>query len=382
MITLITGTPGTGKTALLIAQLLEHLKLNPDRLVYQHGIMEFKLPHLELFCRSSQCKSCRERSIPENALYVEQWNEFAEPGALFIIDECQRIWRPRNPTQPLPPAVAALETHRHEGLDFWLISQGPHLFDKFIRLLVGRHIHVVAKWNGRKQYEWPECKQDVESKADAVQRSYKLPKHVYSLYKSAEIHTKQDKRKPIAFYVLIALLVALPIMIYAVYGRVSPKMQNQQTAAESEPIGQGGLPPAHGERGADGFPDFQAKLPGVPESAPAYARVLKVQQAPILAACVATEKRCQCYTAQATKYPASDEYCRIVAKEGHFNPYLEVVKRPRELPPTRVTPSTAPPLATRNENAPGYIVPDSPIKNHNPNYTDSEISRTGQETNF
>ena len=152
MITLITGGPGTGKTAWLLDQLLELRKAEPNRDVYIHGVRGLRnFPHEAIYCKSQLCDICRGSTIPDTAKYVEKWPEWKSPGDLIIVDEVQRIWRPRVGSSAAPESVTGLETHRHYGLDFWLISQGPHLFDNFIRLLVGRHVHLVARWSGRTQ---------------------------------------------------------------------------------------------------------------------------------------------------------------------------------------------------------------------------------------
>lgn len=64
MITLITGTPGTGKTAFVLAELLELRKKEPTRLVYVHGIKDLKslkqggIAHESVYCKSQLCDIC------------------------------------------------------------------------------------------------------------------------------------------------------------------------------------------------------------------------------------------------------------------------------------------------------------------------------------
>ncbi len=73
------------------------------------------------------------------------------------------------------------------------------------------------------------------------------------------------------------------------------------------------------------FPDFEPQIPGVLESAPAYAHLVTVKAAPLLVGCVysITKDKCSCYTQQATPYPASKAYCLESVKNHRFNPYLE-----------------------------------------------------------
>lgn len=341
MITLITGGPGTGKTAWLLAELLKHREENPYRDFFIHGVRNLRgITHETIYCRSQHCDICRSQdekindSLKEGnqpVKFVEDWMQWKTPGCLIIVDEVQRIWRPRTGGNP-PESVVYLETHRHYGLDFWLISQGPHLFDNFIRLLVGRHIHLVAKWSGRTQYEWPECQQNVQSRSDAVVRPYSLPKHVYNLYDSAEVHTKQNKRVPLSLYVLgVAIAVAL-YLFWTVYSSISERIDpptasvtsgtsvtgaNSSLSSDVKPSSSLNLV----NQKIPDFPDFKPRIAGVPESAPAYASLIKVTNAPMLSGCIKTKTVCKCYTQQATPYPTNAEYCAEVVAGHRFNPY-------------------------------------------------------------
>ncbi|MGM9480322.1 hypothetical protein ACS5PN_03920 [Roseateles sp. NT4] len=51
---------------------------------------------------------------------------------------------------------------------------------------------------------------------------------------------------------------------------------------------------------------------------PVYDGVTMPQQAPYPAACIASAKRCQCYSQQSTKLDMSDELCRKLADGGFF----------------------------------------------------------------
>lgn len=358
MITLITGTPGAGKTAWTVQELT---RLPAQRKVYVHGIPELKFAHEPIYCTSELCDLCaglvhyveRDPVFDSEGVLVDQgyerfelvdkpgepvnlvedWPYWATDGSLIVIDEVQRIWRPTNSSSKLSDDISRLETHRHRGLDFWLISQGPHLFHSNIRLLIGRHIHLVAKWNGRSEYEWPECRQNVTSRGDAVTRPYTLPKKVFGLYKSSSLHVKQTHRKPLAFYGLFACIALLTGFIYMTYVRVNShidKPEPGQTSAQTAQAGGagGGTGPAslnavHQKRI---FPDFTPTVPGLPESAPAYVGLVKVVAAPTLTGCIKTKKECKCYTRQATPYPTTPEYCEEVMKNHRFNPYFSSTK--------------------------------------------------------
>lgn len=338
MITLITGGPGTGKTAWLLSQLVELRKREPEKLLYIHGIRNLRgMPHESIFCRSQLCDICRaqdddiqaKQNLGNPPKFVENWPEWKESGSLIVVDEVQRIWRPASGGAAPAVAISALETHRHYGLDFWLISQGPHLFHNFIRLLVGRHVHLVAKWSGRKEFEWPECKQDVQSRTDAVERVYTLPKHVYGMYDSAEVHTKQDKRKPLSFYAsIVALIVAVcavSVVVYRVGDRVVP---NQKIPNATDGGGGAALaasPPTPGKsefasKTIDQIAEFMTPIvQGLPWTAPIYQELAKPVSMPVLAGCVQSKIRCSCYSQQATIIDMAEEVCQSYVAHLPFN---------------------------------------------------------------
>jgi zona occludens toxin len=237
MLTLITGTPGAGKTAWTVQELT---RLPSQRKIYVHGIPDLKIAHEPIYCVSDLCEHCRSQTVlsadqsqfelvtnPGQAVpLVETWQEWATEGNLIVLDEVQWVWQPSG--SKVPDEIAALETHRHKGLDFWLISQGPHLFHANIRLLIGRHIHLVSTWRGRNEYEFSECRQNVASRSDAVIRPYTLPKKIFSLYKSASLHTKANHRKPLSFYFLVATLVITAGLGFFAYQRYDARVKFDQ----------------------------------------------------------------------------------------------------------------------------------------------------------
>ena len=151
VITLITGSPGMGKTSLVVSMLMDQPK---DRPIFVDGIPDLKIPH-----------------HPAEG-DVANWHQWLPVGALLVIDEVQRIFRPRSTGSKVPDGVQAMETHRHNGQDLILITQSPLLLDSNIRRLVGRHIHIKQTPLGRYLYEWPEVGEP-ESKASRDRHQHK-----------------------------------------------------------------------------------------------------------------------------------------------------------------------------------------------------------------
>jgi zona occludens toxin len=218
VITLITGTPGAGKTAYAVSELEKLLKSTP-RPVYVMGIPELTLDHNPA---NEVAEWTRRERVPEDPTLEEAYFTFPD-GSLVIVDEAQKVYRPRGTSAKVPDHVSAFERHRHLGLDFWLITQNPALLDLNVRKLVGKHIHLRASWSGRQLYEWPECS-NVESRsvrALAASRSYRLPKRVFGLYKSASLHVEHKRRVPVQVYVLAVVLAVAAVIGWYVFGRLS-----------------------------------------------------------------------------------------------------------------------------------------------------------------
>lgn len=308
MITVITGTPGAGKTAYVVSELM---KLGATRPVFVEGIPDLKVTHLP-------------------AGEAKDWHNWAPAGALVILDECQRHFPIRKMGSEVPPWVSGFETHRHQGLDFWLITQDAGLLDSHVRKLVGKHIHLEANWLGRKLFEWNRVS-DPTSRADrqlAASRDYKLPKKAFSQYRSAEVHTKQTRRIPKAAFIILGAVLLVPVLGYRLWSSVGnrlnpPASQGLATAGGPGPAqparpSQGATPPAvPGESLADWIPRIQH----MPETAPVYDGVRKIVAMPVIAGCVASADRCSCYTDQATRVYLDKRQCRDHLESPPFNPY-------------------------------------------------------------
>ncbi len=269
MITIITGVPGSGKTALCVDLITREYK---DRIIFNDGLDDLAL-----------------ENTPVDAM---KWHEDVPDGGLIIVDEVQRKWRPRGPAAKVPESIAALETHRHRGIDFIVITQNLRLVDQNVRSLAGRHLHIRdTGFLGRWLYEWPEADLNNNWKRCENKRRYKLPKHVFSLYKSASLHTKPVRTKPMVLYFLAFLLVAFVVLVGFLYQRLNPaKAQAETTSAATEvaaaaQVLQGLQEPASSgqetaKRLIDDRVDWLPRVTTHPESAPAYDDVRQVRHIP------------------------------------------------------------------------------------------------------
>lgn len=290
MINLITGVPGSGKTVYSMVFMLE--AYNEGRPIYVHGIPDLKIEHTQVICSSPTCGVCPPKpmlpqapDLPDNELIsdpvlkainknkhknylkrllkyeqdlkkynsilkAERWNEWAPDGAFIFYDEVQNVYRPRSSGKEVPKSVAAFETHRHKGLDFFLVSQAPLLFDSNIRRLVNKHIHLRPTWAGRYQYEYPECNDQPKNTTSGIKSKYKLNKKVFSLFKSASLHTKQSKKIPLSFYLIFVALFILAALMYRLNTRYSGHI-NPETKIEAIP---------HNEESLKGNPEIKEDI--------------------------------------------------------------------------------------------------------------------------
>lgn len=317
MITLITGAPGAGKTAALVLLLMEVLGAS-GRQVFVHGILDLKIPH-------------------EDLTQPDTWPSTVPDGAIVIIDEVQDVWRPRGPGQKVPDHVQALETHRHRGLDFYIITQGPNLVDSNVRALVGRHIHLRdIGFLGRWWYEWPECADNCRTswKNAPIKKRYKLPKQIFGQYKSASLHVKPIRSFPKMFVVAILAIVVALFMSYRFYSSMASKLAPAPTAVHAVfTPGQAGATSTAVKTAPDERKDFNARFPGRPWTAPAYDVLRVVVALPTITGGACFKGVCKCYHHDRVIPTVSSAECVAWIKEPPFNPYIADPLPPVSSPP-------------------------------------------------
>lgn len=315
MITLITGTPGAGKTLYTVAEELPKFK---DRPLFIDGIPDLAIPHMEC-------------SGP-----VDKWHEWIPDGAVLVIDEVQRIWRPRGTATAVPPGVAALETHRHKGVDLIIITQHPNLLDPNIRRLVGRHLHVrrMFGWKRAIVYEW-DAATDPARVSLAIKRSWAYPRKAFKLYKSASLHTARSNRVPAIVWALAAAVVAVPVGWYYALDRTAGKWMTGEVESDTGAATE----PATARAGGANVPQATPAVPQRmlealtptddqnPLSAPLYAASAPPVAPPQIEGCISSSKRCTCYSQQQTPVWLPDEQCRQRAAGLYYDPYRSPAKQ-------------------------------------------------------
>ena len=337
MIILVTGQPGLGKTSHAL-DMLVHDEQFSNRPKYVMGVPDLSIDHVP-------CPP------------IDEWVEFRQdehdeklklpyftfpPGSIVFLDEAQRIYRPRSVGSAVPPIVAAFETHRHCGIDFILVTQHPNLIDMNIRRLIGRHIHLRSTALGSYIYEWPELGEiDSHSSRETASKSrFRLPRRVWSLYKSSAQHTKIKGRVPFYMWLALGAGLAFLALMYYVFQKVAPKIPGATPAATETkpapdenhppfpmapaPVGAPGQPRTNFHESIDAYIETQRpRMIGLPHTAALYDGLTQPKQAPEPVGCYATASKCACVTQQGTKYDTTDDICRQLLKNPMFIPWRD-----------------------------------------------------------
>ena len=334
---LITGQPGGGKTALCV-DMLAHDEQFKGRPLFVMGIPELTLDH-------SVCPPGNEwtelRPCPEDESKDLAYFTFPE-NALVVIDEAQRIYRPRAVGSKVPPEVAAFETHRHTGIDFILLTQHAGLIDSNIRKLIGRHIHIRVTPLGRYKYQWTELgdPESTSSRDIAAKERYKLPARAFDLYKSSQKHTKIKTKMPWFVWVFgIAFLMSIALGFYT-YQRITAKIEPKsktETLAKDSPRSTTGQNDGV-QSPSEYFASLSPRQQGLHHTAPRYDEITKPTDAPWPVGCIQRAAwrdkpaGCRCIDQQGNNYNTSDAQCRSIVKNGIFKDWGETAQPQRDTP--------------------------------------------------
>lgn len=322
MIYLTTGTNGAGKTLRTLRDVRDQ-QLRENRPVYYHGF-EALQPIVDFGWLPFDPK---------------KWQDLPD-GSICIMDECQNEFPARKSSQDLPDYINAIaQFRRKRGFDFWMVTPHPMMIDKFIRQLIERpswHRHLKRTFGADlvSSIKWSNPNINCEkpnSGATGEVTMLAFPKEVYTWYKSASLHTGK-KKIPKQVYVLGALAVLIPAMIYFAYGSLmkpAKAVADKGTTAQATqqaytPRSEEKRPMTSVEYAASVAPRFE----GLPQTAPRYDEINRAQVAPKPAACLdgfkpgSKVRTCSCWTQQATPLHVPLGLCQQIAAGGFFDDTL------------------------------------------------------------
>jgi hypothetical protein len=241
------------------------------RAIFCNGIPDLKITHLEL-------------EEPHN------WMTAVPDGSVIVIDEVQRIWRPAGSGSAVPPSIEALETHRHHGIEFIVMTQHPNLMHANVRRLVGRHIHLRdLGFLGRHWYEWPEAANPESWKNALVKKRFKLPRKAFRMYKSASLHVKPIRSVPRALIMFAICVPLLGYMGYRVYSRISSFTDGKETKSIDAAVGK-----SKGEVKKLDLADVTAAKPRKVLPVADALQLEQEQPKRLLVGCINQGARCEC----------------------------------------------------------------------------------------
>ncbi|WP_114973664.1 zonular occludens toxin domain-containing protein [Rhodoferax ferrireducens] len=331
-ITLITGVPGSGKTLYAIGNLLKQYigatvpqevdgvtTIHP-RTIYSN-INGLLLDHELIDAGDNQG--------------LRDWHTWAKPGSVICYDEFQKAWPPRPNGSKVPDDIQALDTHRHMGVDFILITQNCMNVDRHILGLVDRHLHVrrVANMGMAVVYEWDHASKSLLYKNALTKAPWRYDKSVFKLYKSAEVHTKQKRKLPGLVWFILAGLAGTAYAVPNLKARLTERISGKPAPSASAPDQP--KPGQKMEYSKDGikYTVETTKAPFSPLVAVApVASASAPSAAPVMAGCVATPVKCACVDAAGAPIAAEPDFCRAQilgnAAPGQKVNTLELVKAP------------------------------------------------------
>jgi hypothetical protein len=353
MIFLITGQIGAGKTCYVlpfVKKLSE--QETPPRQVYYVGINGLNrdvLPWIDLGygvdlnpeVEAEEDRKCAEEAAAKQQEYVPWFPNKEYPshakgardwwklpvGSIIVIDECQKHFPPRGSGSVQPKYIELFAESRHRGYDIVLLTQGPNMFDSFVRALINRHYNVVRKFGLKAAtiYEWHRISLTPVSKAEkvaAVRHEFVYPKEVFSWYESSKKHTHKA-HIPLRVFFLPMIVVLAVVAAYFAYRMLMGTMHSKNpdgtpTATASAPGATQQLAGAQQMTPVQYAQSYTPRVPGYAYTAPRYDQITRPTEAPYPAACVSIRGECRCYSQQGTRLTVVASDCMRIVRDGFF----------------------------------------------------------------
>lgn len=341
MITVITGTPGAGKTLYAISKLIQPLVGTTVKHTQEDGTVE-EVPRT-IYTNINGLLLDHELIDGGENHGLRDWWKWAKPGSVIVFDEVQRIWQPRPNGSKVPEDIQMLETHRHMGVDFILITQNVMLLDRNIQALGGRHLHVrrIANAPLAIVYEWDHISRQLLYAKSLTKSPWRYDKKVFKLYKSAEVHTKQPRKLPGLLWFILIGIAAMAYLGPTTYARMSERT-GLGTQDKPKPAAQ--VKPA----------TTPQNMPQTPAQAPQQPLAQLTPPKPKIMGCISAKDRCKCYDDSGELLELELQACTVeaatlkriapAAPAGSFTPPAPYT----QAAPTPAAATSAPTIAKSN----------------------------------
>ncbi|MGJ7546145.1 zonular occludens toxin domain-containing protein [Variovorax sp. LT1R16] len=329
MLTVITGLPGSGKTAGVVERFLMPLAAKDwqEQAITPDGE---KITVKRRLLTNINGLLLEHEKIDADDL--ARWHEWAKPGDLIVFDEVQKPWPLTGANKEQPKCITELETHRHYGIDMILMTQHPMLINAAIVRLAGQHLHIRKLGNSRFAtiYEWDGVSRTLLYKNAFAKKAWRRSKDAEKVYRSSSLHTKQKRAIPTVLFVIIACLVGFPALAWKFGGSFQERyFGGKPLIPVATPAQPGGKAP-HEPVAASSAPE--APLPTPPASSPV--------REPAFAGCARIRDRCQCFDTAGFPVDKDKLFCedatRVASGIGKAleiisdaNPYREQLERQR-----------------------------------------------------
>lgn len=223
--------------------------------------------------------------------------------------------------------------------------QTPAQIYPFARGLIASHFHVVRRFGSQliDVFQWAELNDDVKSVAKreaALRKTRTLPKDVFDLYKSAEVHTIKA-RFPFRVLALPLLVIAAGFLCWYAYQSIQPDAFTGSGSKEpSAALAAPALSPDAAARPgrvvyatpADYAAAHTPRIESIPGSAPIFDGCSPKSDPQLYCMSFGEDggEGCKCLTEQGTSYAIDPKMCRLTARNGPpYNPYKQPQREQR-----------------------------------------------------
>lgn len=346
MIKMLTGAIGTGKTTWCVDQLMQ---IDADN---KKHIKEGNLDKVRKIYSNISGLTVDHEPLPED------WRTTPK-NSVHAIDECHKIdiYKPNRKKLHDDPRVSDLNESRHDGYDFFFITQHPSFLHSHVRGITNQHFHFhnpmgldcanVFMWRhgNTTTPDSPAAKNLAETSF-----IYTFKKEVQSNFKSIEDDAQHTKKRNIPKKVIA--WISAPIVLLAIIGYLLTKpsttgnltgetfTSSMKKDAEKAKDNMENISPKQTDQYQSASEPTQQQLQTVQyDISKPYEQDFQVSyqivEKPRLAGCIASKTSCSCYTQQATKIELSQSDCRRYISGDRPFDYFTQQQQQNHIPTTQ-----------------------------------------------